>query len=326
MAPAWMVAVAVSCSVSCFTVLGFVLQSQALRDTNQCSKWPRIGELVLSPCWLLGATLQVVPNFVGDLIAYTLAPLSLTAPLSGVSVALNTSIAPRLLGERLHAWPDLPATVLILLGVVITTGTGAHKDSVTVFGIGQLQGLAMRPIALVVMFGLAVSVAASAVRQLHTRARIEEEAAERFDTPNLHHLLLPAWSAAGAGCITNVGLKVLGELMAAGASRLQLWAALTFLVVPSALVQQQAMNKGLRLYPQTVFFPIYSALLVLTNTVFGALFFEEYLSLDGRGRSGLFVLGIGLVMAGISLFSQRSSAKAFDGPDASLTKTLLCSA
>lgn len=305
MPPPWVLAVAVSCSVSCFSVIGFVLQSQALRNTSECSKWPRVGELVLSPCWLLGATLQVVPNFFGDLIAYMLAPLSLTAPLSGVSVALNTSIAPRLLGERLHLWPDVPATVLILLGVVITTGTGVHEDHVVAPGMAELRELATRPLALGVFSVLAASLCLCTARQLQTREKIEEEAARRFETPNMQYLLLPAWSAAGAGCVTNVGLKALGELIEGGASSAELLMATLLFVVPPAIMQQQAMNKGLRLYPQTVFFPIYSSLLVLTNTVFGGLFFEEYVALLGQKSCGFFVAGMALVMAGICLFSMR---------------------
>lgn len=309
--PLWALAVALCCSVSFFTVLGFVLQSRALRDVEQRSRYLRFGELVLSPCWVLGMFLQVVPNFLGDVIAYTLAPLSLTAPLSGFSVVVNTSLAPKLLGERLHRWPDLPATALILMGVVLTTSMGPHKDLVHVPGLPALERLATRPLTLALLAALAASLAACAARQRLRRSDIEEESAEFFEAPNLKHLLLPAWLAAGIGGITNIGMKVLGEFFVAGAPGLQVLGALLLGVACPAVLQQQSLNNGLRLYPQTVFFPVYSSLLVLANTILGLIFFEEYAILIRKQQESAIVgFGMGLVIVamGIVLFSWRRKA------------------
>lgn len=305
--PLWVVAVAVSCSVSFFTVLGFVLQTWALRDASQQSRYPKIGEAVISPCWVSGVILQLVPNFFGDVIAYTIAPLSLTAPLSGVSMILNTSLAPTLLGERLYHWPDIPATVLILIGVALTTSLGPHEDNVAVPSLEEFMRLATQPLTVVLIGLLFGSLVACMIHQLARRAHLEQQAASHFEAPHLAHLLLPAWSGAGAGCFTNIGLKIFGEFAEAGAPVLQVLGVLCLVVTPFAIVQQQWVNKGLRLYPQTVFFPIYSSLLVLLNTVLGAIFFEEYVALDrGQGHTILgFGTGLVTITAGIVLFSCR---------------------
>jgi len=64
------------------------------------------------------------------------------------------------------------------------------------------------------------------------------------------------------------------------------------LVAPFALVQINFINRGLHLYPQTLFFPVYSSLLVLANTLFGALYYEEYMHLLSTPSDfGYFVFG-----------------------------------
>jgi len=123
--PPWMLAVLVSITASTFTVAGFVLQKKALHDPGR-RLWPKLGNVVLSPGWIVGFLLTALLPVLGDLVAYSLAPLSLTTPLSGVSVVLNMVIAPWALSEKLQRFPDVPATVLILLGCLLTTMFGDH--------------------------------------------------------------------------------------------------------------------------------------------------------------------------------------------------------
>jgi hypothetical protein len=299
-------AVGVSCTVSVFTVLGFVLQTTAVRSAEQRAKHMKVGELVFSPMWFAGMFLQVVPNFLGDVIAYTIAPISLTAPLSGVSVVANMLLAPCLLGERWCPWPDIPATILIMFGVVLTTVTGDHKDATHTHQLAQAGELCKVPLTIQVFSILLITLAVCELRQRSRRVSIEARTEANFDAPQLSHLILPAWSAAGVGCVTNIGLKIFGELVSGEAAWLSVLLSLLVFVVPSALYQQQALNRGLRLYPQAIFFPIYSSLLVLTNTFFGAAFFKEYEALLKPGSSEFFLLGIACVVCGICLFSQRS--------------------
>jgi len=250
--------------------------------------------------------MQAFPNFIGDVVAYALAPLSLLAPLSGIAVALNSSLAPWMLGEKFHLYPDLPATGLILLGVICTSSTGCHEDNVRVEGLSSLLDLLLKPFTRLCMIALLVSLLGALAAEEMRRARIEEVAKRDFDSPRLEFVLLAAWQTAAAGCITNIGIKVFSELLVAGAQHRPLaFASFCIGILPSALGQQQALNKGLRLYPQTVFFPIYSSLLMLANTFFGAVFFNEYVGLLEGERGAIFGLGLLLVVVGIFLFSQR---------------------
>jgi len=133
---------------------------------------------------------------------------------------------------------------------------------------------------------------------------IEREAAEKLENPSLLKVILPAWAAAGTATLTNLGLKAFSELL-----KVSLKASIVCfvaVVVPCAAVQIQSINRGLRLYPQTIFFPIYSSLLVLSNSLFGSLIFLESVAMKPH-EIGVFGLGVALVMAGISLYSQRKS-------------------
>mmetsp|Transcript_37849 Transcript_37849/g.88476 ORF Transcript_37849/g.88476 Transcript_37849/m.88476 type:complete len:375 (+) Transcript_37849:56-1180(+) len=344
MPPQWVAAILVSVSISAFTVTGFVIQSLELRDPEKWKRYPRFGEVVLSPRWIFGFVLQTFPNFFGDIISYALAPLSLLAPLSGVAVALNTSIAPWMLGEKLQLFPDIPATGLILVGVVVTSMTGAHKDQVDIAGIEMLEELLKTPLTMAVFAGLALSLVAAFAIEEMGRAYLEDDSddddnksdnvstaatsasedspkrqrqqqqqqpkAPDFDASRVPFVLLAAWLAAGTGCVTNISIKILSEVLKAPGQEMLAFAALLAGVVPAAILQQQAINKGLRLYPQTVFFPIYSSLLMLANTFFGAVFFDEFIDGLLQGSRGvMFTSGLILIISGIFLFGWRRSPR-----------------
>lgn len=284
----WVIAVTVSVAVSFCTVIGFAMQAFAVREASQDEKagkppkWKRLGEVVLSPRWIIGGILHTVFNLLGDVVAYSLAPMSLTAPLSGVTVVVNTSLAPRLLGEKLHPWPDLPATFSIIIGTVLTTSMGAHHD-LEVSSVEQLQHIVLRPAALAMMGGIVLMITVSFLLQNLNNTTIEHEATRRFENPSILKVILPAWAAAATATLTNLALKSFSELL-----KISLTASIAcFLtsVFPCAMVQIQSINRGLRLYPQTVFFPIYSSLLVLANSLFGSLIFLEYVNMDAHAKT-----------------------------------------
>mmetsp|Transcript_32755 Transcript_32755/g.71526 ORF Transcript_32755/g.71526 Transcript_32755/m.71526 type:complete len:360 (-) Transcript_32755:87-1166(-) len=304
--PAYAVAICTSCLASLLNVVGFVLQATALRDPDDARRWHRFGDVVASPTWLAGFVLAVIAPVPGDLIAYSLAPLSLTAPLSGVTVVLNTIVAPAVLKEKLQMWPDLPATLLILLGVVCSTATGAREDDITNFDLSALLRLWLDVhflSGLVVLCSMLLMVYCYSARH---RVALEATAQSRISNPPLLQVLLPASLAAGTGAITNIWLKALGEMIKAGLPPLDY--SLCILGLPFAWLQLNYVNRGMRLYPQTIFFPIYSALLVLCNTSFGALFYHEYNQLfEQRLRCIMFCCGVACVVLGISLYRLRKA-------------------
>lgn len=307
--PSWVLAVLISIGASAMTVTGFVLQKRALHDAaNLGQKWPRVGDIVLSPGWIFGFLVTAIFPVVGDLLAYSLAPLSLTAPLSGISVVLNMVIAPRILNEQLQRFPDVPATALILLGCLLTTAFGDHDRSEP-YGAEMLLQLAARPTFVCGSLLGAGCGCAVVARQNRLKLEIEKLAAEQPQNPHLPHVLLPASAAALCGAIANIGLKGVGELIRHQSPKLDVLLCLV-VTAPAAAIQVNFINRGLLLYPQSVFISVYGALLVLTNTMYGALFYEEYVPLlASRLRLLFFISGCGLIMCGVGLFRLRQPAK-----------------
>jgi len=302
--PPWMVAVMVSIFASAFTVMGFVLQKQALRAPDK-QRWPQIGSVMLSPGWVAGFLITAILPVLGDLVAYSLAPLSLTTPLSGVSVVLNMVIAPWALSEQVQRFPDAPATALILLGCCLTTSFGDHS-SPGQLSVDDLLHFATQPLfmACMLMGTLWELVLITEMRQLHEE--MERLALRRPQNPYLPHVLRPAIAAALCGAAANIGLKAIGELIR---WHVGVWLVLfcALLFAPAALLQVNFINRGLFLYPQSIFMSVYGAVLVLTNTVFGAIFYREYLDLlSSVSRFMCFSSGCVLILAGISLFRYRA--------------------
>jgi len=304
--PAWSWAVIVSISGSFLNVGGFVMQKQA--TSSQHDKYWRIGEIICSPKWLLGFIFCVVAPLPGDLLAYHLGPVSLTAPLSGVTVALNLAFAPPILGEKLQPWPDLPATALIMTGGVLTSATGSHSEQH--FDKHDMQRLFLQPVFLVAFAILIVLLALCAAYMFYNRAVINQIAEMQPSNPLIFNVMLPAFMAAGCGGLTNVALKAVAELMSSGT-----WfdiVALSLIgVAPLATAQLQFINMGLRLYLQTIFFPIYIFSLILMNTFYGAIFYQEYVDLMSFYRGSLFSLGVIVITLGISFFTFRKSDSSY---------------
>lgn len=302
--PFWVGAVLVSLVGSILNVTGFLLQKMALKDEG----WPKIGDITLSPKWLLGFLLAVIAPFPGDIIAYSLAPLSLTAPLSGFSAILNTIVAPFCLGERLQPWPDYAAMLLIVVGCISSTATGSKEDNYSNFTFEEMLQLGEDPAFLVALVILLVSLAVCIIYMVANAATMKKIAEQRPDNPPMNHVVLPAFAAAGAGGLTNIWLKALSLMLRTSQPLLNDAACLLLGVVPFAILQINFLNRGLGLYFQTIMFPCYSALLVLANTVLGAIFYQEYKDIvKSPERSVFFVLGVVCVVSGISLFRYRKA-------------------
>jgi len=290
---------------SVLTVTGLALQKQA---ASAPSGHPRLGHIVLSARWLSGVITGVILPIPISVCAYGIAPMSLTTPLSGVSVVCNMILAPILLGERLQMRVDVPATLLILVGTAVSTGAGVHVEVEYDFGsLLQLWGKSEFLLAVGFLFAAMLGCLGHMARH---RGHIEALARSRPSNPKMGHVLLPAMVAAGSACFSNILLKALGELVKSGAVALQLSACLAAAGLP-AVVQLNFVNKGLALYQQTIFVPVYSSLLVLINTFYGLIFYREYVALLQRQERCVFFLGgVLLVILGVAMFSLRKPDKA----------------
>lgn len=298
----WALAVMVCVFASVITVCGFALQKKAVTGESESPKHFRVFSITLSPMWVAGFLLVTMATFPCDLLAYTLAPLSLTAPLSGLTVVMNQVVAPYLLTEKLQHWPDIPACALIVVGIVLTTSAGEHEEEKTIT-MGRLFHLARDYVFLGNLLILVLVIWGCIVRMEIRRHRHLLPAGASGSS--VFDVALPAMVAAGAGGLTNILLKALGELLKNGDTWQQcVWCSLLILI--PAVMQLNFVNMGLRLYAQTLFVPVYSALLVLTNTFYGAIFYQEYTNLlYDTQRGGCFCLGVVLIVSGLALFMQR---------------------
>jgi len=137
------------------------------------------------------------------------------------------------------------------------------------------------------------------------RGEIERLASEQQHNPHLPHVLMPALAAALCGAVANIGLKGVGELVKGRSPMLHVTLC-ALLVAPAALIQINFINRGLFLYPQSVFLSVYGAVLVLANTVYGAFYFEEYRALlSSTPRFAFFSFGCMMIISGIWLFKLR---------------------
>ena len=82
------------------------------------------------PFWATGVVFLIVNASVIDVIAFSLAPLTLVAPFSGVTIVLTTWLASSgllFVKETVDMW-DVTSTAIALVGVTMTTTFGPHVD------------------------------------------------------------------------------------------------------------------------------------------------------------------------------------------------------
>lgn len=266
--------------------------------------------MIISVKWFCGFFVGLIMPLPLVILAYSLAPMSLITPLSGISVILNLVLAPRMLGERLQPIPDVPAGVLILLGTAFTTVAGPRHDSD--FSGAQLTELLGGAAFLLALAMLVVVVTACLCYMRCFAAQIEDSAKARPTNPVVFEVLLPAIVASCLGALVNIGLKAFGELVKSGAA---FWYCFVWLLAAAsfAIFQLNYVNRGLRLYMQTVYFPVYNSLLVVTNTFLGLIFYNEYEDLlEDVRRCLIFAFGIVVIVIGICMFRLRTSDMGFE--------------
>lgn len=286
---------------SCLCVIGLTLQKEAHSDTEH---HPKFGDMIISPMWLLGLALTIVAPSVADLLAYSLAPMSFTAPLSGFTLLNNLIVAPLARGEGVQAWPDLPATLITVIGMALTSMLSAKNDPN--YTLEDLLMLAQKPAWICGLAILTCLIVACIVYMVLHASEIKAEASASEAGLLLGRALLPAFVASGFGLITNIMLKGLGEIMTTGSSWVVLIAWGLLGVAPPATLQLNYMNRGLSLYPQLVFVPTYSALLVIMNTCGALLYYEEYKVFEHRIMQCIFfIVGLLMIAGGLGLLCFR---------------------
>lgn len=201
----WLVGIGCGTISSVASASGLILQKFAHHrnerlpegsKARQCSGW------MCSGWWWFGFVLLVVLPLPFNMVAVTLAGMSIMAPFSGLPLVFNQLIAPCLLPEKLTK-SDVVATGVIVLGVLICAVFGSHCD--TSYSADDLMELYTRP-AFTLTWIPMVLLAVAALVVVHTQpARLTQPGS-----------MIPAASYAYlGGCfggLQTIVFKATGEL------------------------------------------------------------------------------------------------------------------
>lgn len=265
--------------------------------------------------WLFGILFLIINASVIDVFAFALAPITLIAPFTGVTIVFTSWLASSgvlFVKETLDVW-DATSTGITLAGVTITSIYGPHDsdvpDATTAYRyFAQPDFLACYGFLLTIggvgwaFFGLnAVSFLRGSRDPKPASGR---EAAGR--------ILLYAYTAALAGSMSMLLLKVVGsairahleDVPAQDGTRVPLvtaqLAGCFFALVCCALVQLGFLHRTLANSPVTYGVPTYQTLLTLLTILLGGIFFSEFKRM-GVFSMLVFASGVALALFGITL-------------------------
>lgn len=303
----YLIAILVSMVGSLLTVLGSHLAKTALMDPEAGKRWRKVGDVVLSPRWMCGFLFGslTVPGY---LLAVSLAPISLVAPLSGLTVVLNLMSAPMFVGEKWQPWPDFVGTPLIVIGTVATTLSTPVAES------GQIDYEKFRELfvdrtTLICLAIVVPSMMSLAAYTNEHRERFEKVAAQRPTNPPISHVTLPALAAALAAALVAVATKVFTKFLQAGVPY-YITGAIFICGVPLILTQINMFSRGQKMYPQILFYPVFAALSVVLNTLVGTIFFQEYAGFFEDSKTlAIFMCGMCAIVCGTLLFGFRKNSQ-----------------
>lgn len=244
-----------------------------------------------------------------SILAVGLAPMSLVAPLSGLTVLLNLLMTPYFLGERLHVAIDLPVALLIVVGAGCTSVFGPHKERS--YNADVIQDLlsSQQTVVYVLVSILVVTLCELEMRRSRRNANAGEPG--QAEKAKLRGMMLTAFVAAVCAGLSGVGMKAAGGMArikfhGVGEATPGFVIAVTTISLMAALFELNVISRGLWLYEQTVFLPVSKALNIISNTMMGLFIYEEFGELRGKPLECVFFFGGVVIMAaGIFLLSFR---------------------
>lgn len=242
-----------------------------------------------------------------DVVAFSYAPMSLLAPLAGITLLLNSVLAPCLLKERLTK-RDMLATILITFGAVITTIFGQHTNQI--YDVPGMYNLISSPTTLVYLIavgGMLVFLFVSI--NMATNPAYKDYKISKTVRPILAYIL--SLFTGLLGSFQWVTTKCASELISVTTSgENQFVYGLTYvfiiLAIFLAIGQVLHINKGLSLFDATYFVPLYNAVFIIFCIITGGIFFKEVDSATAT-QIGLFSLGVMISLSGVLLLRKRPS-------------------
>lgn len=260
--------------------------------------------------WLAGFTLNTTSELFLTSLAMSLAPLSLIAPVAGLSIVFSALLAHWgcVMGvrERLTRI-DWFCTGLVLFGVILATSFGPQKDEVPEYARVQrsFAGPAFiffSSTCLLVIVGWTSFWMAPCC------------AARRPTADSLVTSFFSGYSAAACGAFSQLFLKI---VMVAVRTLINgdyspLWMPVTWGsavgLAMTAPLQLYLLNMTLASGAVTFTVPLYTSLIMILTIAAGGLLFEEFRDVD-KGFTIAFCFAVFSVMIGLFVLSHRQQVR-----------------
>ena len=319
----WLVGVLLTIGSALISTCGLLLQKYAHMKQTEREEQGETYKVVLGiPCngyFILGFLVLVFVPLPLDFIALSQAGQSLIVPVgTGCTVVFGQILAPAALKEKLSRI-DMYATVMITIGVVLSTAFGSHATPT--YPARVLISM-LSDAGFLFMLIFSVLLLAACLALVHSPKEIADRVPLKFQ------IISMAFIPAMLGSLQMMFFKVIGELtknsmvgveeeevkVINGTSTkviklILVNEFLTFevylfgiIVIFLAIFQIVYMNQGLKHYNAIKFLPVYNTLLLLSSSVVGSVYFKEY----DFYHPVAFPLGVFCISVGITLLSWKS--------------------
>jgi len=273
------------------------------------------------PFWAVGVVFLIVNASVIDIIAFSLAPLTLVAPFSGVTIVLTTWLASSgmLFVKETVDTHDMISTALALVGVTITTAFGPHIDDAK--GANELSAC----------FGQTdVHIFAAVSMGIFGASWLTYFAHRRLRQATWFRICVYAYTAALAGSASMLLLKVVGtgvrgyiDAPSYSMDRVTgiLLGSLGGLAF-CAILQLSFLHRTLANSPVSYGVPTYQTLLTVLTIIAGGFFFDEFSVMPPKDLVW-FSFGVAVSLAGVAMHSlHRATVETEDKGLPTLSPTL----
>lgn len=292
----WVAGVACSVVSSFATAIGTIMQKkvhvrqESLPDNE---KSPEFIGIIFNKRWFIALIVMGIVPLPFDFTAFALAPQSLIATMSGLTIVLNQVFAPIMLDEKLTR-VEVYGTVIIVSGVVLVSlSTGSNP---TDYNLCELIGRYGDPDVLgAVFFVIAMMIVCLfLIHSGYCPSMLEPVRPEFF-----------AFTAGGFASLMQIAIKAMGELVtdlfdsADRSTWRTLWpyfhiVAIIFL----AIGMISYINRGLQTYDAVLYTPLYFTNLIVLSSSLGLIFYKEYQDFD-TWQMAIYPTGVVIVCTGI---------------------------
>mmetsp|Transcript_152770 Transcript_152770/g.281655 ORF Transcript_152770/g.281655 Transcript_152770/m.281655 type:complete len:454 (-) Transcript_152770:138-1499(-) len=305
----WILGISACVVGSSANATGFVLQKWAHLANAKLEQLPdrrpypeKIG-MLCSPLWMAGFMLTVVLSLPVDLVSMMMIPQTVHAPMSGITIIMGQIVAPCILNERTTKL-DWLATVLITMGVGLTTTFGSHcstvytvEDIVSLWSNTFFQAIESTAPVLVLLAFLSV------------RFFIPWSAKD----PKVHSRCIAVSYSLVAGVLggqQNLFFKATAEVLETtvegNSDEWSLPWPYVFIAgtCVCAIAHLGCINLGMKHWTVVKTFPIYVSSFIVFSTVYGGAFYQEYKEVTETGKI-LFPVALVIQLFGMVLLFQR---------------------